>query len=142
MNEFIKILLHARRLKTNTEELSVEQLEIALEKLTQLLEKRKIQDRELNQKKAQKSAKIEQYKQMMQDDGIDLSELVHNEKPKRLRIKRAPRPPKYGIANQFGSFITWTGQGRMPNLFKEKIEAGENIETFLITKTTNKTNDI
>ena len=60
----------------------------------------------------------------------DLDELV-TEAPVK-KGKRAPRPAKYEIENEAGERITWTGQGRMPNLFKARVDNGESIDNFLI----------
>jgi DNA-binding protein H-NS len=67
---------------------------------------------------------------MLAKDGIDPNELQETDFYKQA--KRAPRKPKYELWNEFGKHITWTGQGRMPNVFKERIEGGESIDTFLI----------
>ena len=74
--------------------------------------------------------KIKEYRERLAADGISLDEL-QDCSPERPG-KRAPRQPKYEIWNEEGKHITWTGQGRMPNLFKARVEAGDPIETFLI----------
>lgn len=51
---------------------------------------------------------------MLASDGINPDELLAAVVEKTG--KRAPRPPKYEIWNEAGERITWTGQGRMPNV--------------------------
>ena len=67
---------------------------------------------------------------MLAADGIDPDELLDGSSDKQS--KRALRQPKYEIWSEAGEHITWTGQGRMPNVFKARIEAGESLDTFLI----------
>lgn len=130
MSEFLKILSHARRFNSATKELSVDQLEEIKDKLEKIIEDRLAAVEEARQHEAEKLEKIQKYKEMLAADGIDLGELVTEaaEKP----AKRAPRPPKYAITNEAGERITWTGQGRMPNVFKAKVESGESIDNYLI----------
>lgn len=130
MSDFIRIITHARRLKSNLKDISVEQLEEIRNKLTSIIDARLIEEEEARNKSAKKQEKIRKFREMMEADGIDLEELqaVSGERSGR----RAPRKPKYEIYNESGQRITWTGQGRMPNLLKERVESGESLDTFLI----------
>ena len=130
MSDFLKILSHARRFNSATKELSVEQLEEIKDKLEKIIEGRLAAVEEARLQEAEKFEKIQKYKEMLAADGIDPDDLVTEtaEKP----AKRAPRPPKYEITNEAGERITWTGQGRMPNVFKAKVESGESIDNYLI----------
>lgn len=130
MEEFIKIITHARRFKSATKEMTVEQLEEIKAKLDKIIEDRLAQEEELKLLEAERLEKIEKYREMMAADGINPDDLV-TEAPAK-KGKRAPRPPKYEITNEAGERITWTGQGRMPNVFKARVEAGEPLENFLI----------
>lgn len=130
MEEFIKIITHARRFKSTTKELTVEELQEVKDKLEKIIEDRMAGEVEDKRKEAEKIEKIENYRKMMAADGIDPEELVGEFAVKPG--KRAPRPPKYEIWDEAGERITWTGQGRMPNIFKAKVDAGEPIEKFLI----------
>lgn len=129
MSEFLKVLCHARRLSSATKTLSVEQLKDIQSKLEKIIDNRIIEEKENKEKEAEKLKKIEKYKEMLAADGIDPDELVHEvaEKP----AKRAPRPPKYEITVN-GERVTWTGQGRMPNVFKTEVEAGKSLDSYLI----------
>ena len=55
--------------------------------------------------------------------------LLRNNKAKELRVNQNMR-----FGAKHGEHITWTGQGRMPNVFKVRIEAGETLDTFLIDR--------
>jgi len=130
MSDFIRIITHVRRFKSAVKELSIDQLEETKDKLSKIIEERKSEveaERKANENRLQK---INKYKEMLAADGIDLDEL---QDVAGLRTgRRGPRKPKYEIWNEAGERITWTGQGRMPNIFKQRVESGEPLDTFLI----------
>ena len=130
MSDLLRILTHSRRLKNAVKELSIEQLEEVKNKLQSIIEDRLAESEAEKQINAEKDAKIQQYKEMLEADGIGLDELMGLSIAKQG--KRSPRPAKYEIYNDEGQHITWTGQGRMPNIFKARIDAGEPLDTFLI----------
>ncbi|HBG19845.1 MAG: hypothetical protein A2X81_16385 [Desulfobacterales bacterium GWB2_56_26] len=130
MSDFIRIVTHSRRLKSAVKELSIEQLEEIKTKLQTIIEERIAEETAEQQENAERLEKIRKYKEMLAADGIDLEEL--SEFFPERQGKRAPRQPKYEVWNEAGERITWTGQGRMPNIFKARIEAGESLDTFLI----------
>lgn len=131
MNDFIRIATHAIRLKSAVKELRIEQLQEIKSKLQTIIDERIAEDEAEKQENAERIEKIRKYKEMIAAEGIALEELVTNISPGDKR-KRAPRQPKYEVWNESGERITWTGQGRIPNIFKAKIEAGESLHTFLI----------
>lgn len=130
MNEFTAVLCHARRFKSAVKELSIDQLEEVKQKLDKIIEDRTVELEELRKSEAVRLEKIKKYQEMLAADGIEPDELQDSAVVKSR--KRAPREPKYEIWNDAGERITWTGQGRMPNLFKNRLEQGEKIEAFLI----------
>lgn len=132
MSEFLRILTHARRLKSATKDLSVEQLKETVGKLESIIEDRIAEEEESIKAQQERLEKIRKYNEMLASDGINPDELLGT--PGEKTGKRAPRPPKYEIWNEAGERITWTGQGRMPNVFKARVDAGEEIDTFLIDK--------
>lgn len=131
MSDFVKVLSHARRLNSATKDLSVAELKDIQNKLQKIIEKRIVAEEESLRKEAEKKKKIEDIKKQLAADGINIDELL-TEGSEKVTKKRAPRPPKYEITNDEGKKITWTGQGRMPNVFKEKVAEGVSIDTFLI----------
>jgi DNA-binding protein H-NS len=130
MNDFLKIITHARRFKSSVKELGVEQLEEVKTKLQKIIDDRIAEEEAAKIENAERDEKIRKYRESLAADGIDPNELLDGSSEKQS--KRAPRKPKYEIWNEAGEHITWTGQGRMPNVFKARIEAGDSIETFLI----------
>lgn len=130
MNDFLKIITHARRLKSAVKEISVDQLEEIKNKLQKIIDDRIAEEEAAKIANAEKLEKIRKYREALAEEGIDPEELLNE--PSEKQTKRAPRQPKYELWNEAGEHITWTGQGRMPNVFKARIEGGEKLETFLI----------
>ena len=118
--------------KAAVKELGVEQLEEIKVKLQKIIDDRIAEEKAAEIENAERNETIRKYKELLAKDGIDPNELLDesSEQPKT----RAPRQPKYEIWSEKGEHITWTGQGRMPNVFKARIEAGEELETFSIDK--------
>ncbi len=131
MDSVVKVLSHSRRLNSATKKLSLQELYNIKEKLEKIIEQRLEAEKEAKKKNAEKAKKIKEYKKMLAKDGINLDELLRENGEKNGR-KRAPRPPKYKITDDNGKITTWTGQGRMPNVFKKQVDAGVSIEKFLI----------
>ena len=130
MNKFTAILCHARRFKGSVKELSIEQLEEVKVKLDKIIKDRILELEKCRKGEAEHLEKIKKIQEIMAVEGVDASELQAS--PKVKTAKKAPRQPKYEIENAEGERITWTGQGRMPNLFKDRVEQGAKMETFLI----------
>ncbi|MFT5699497.1 MAG: DNA-binding protein H-NS [Desulforhopalus sp.] len=130
MKEFTAVLCHARRFKSAVKELSVEQLEEVKQKLDKIIEEKTIEFEKLREGEAERLEVIKEIQEMLVAKGIEPSELQFSTPVKKG--KRPPRQPKYEIVNEAGDRITWTGQGRMPNIFKSRIEQGDKMEKFLI----------
>ena len=135
MSDFIKVLLNSRSLKAAARELTLEQLEEGLSKLTTVIEELRGQKEQEQKAREAHAQKFRQYIQMMQADGIDVSELLGTaDAPQAATTaKRAPRPAKYQYTDDNGEQRTWTGQGRQPLPIRRAIEEqGKKLEDFLI----------
>ncbi|WP_298440447.1 H-NS family nucleoid-associated regulatory protein [uncultured Ferrimonas sp.] len=130
MAEFIEVLTHGRRLKAQLKALSLEELQEVIEKMQAIAVEREEELKVENEANAERIAKIEALRKMMAEDGISVDDLGAMAEVK-VRKKRAPRPPKYKIEVN-GEEITWTGQGRTPKAIKERLDAGANLDDFLI----------
>ncbi|MBE8168465.1 MAG: H-NS histone family protein [Shewanella sp.] len=128
MNEFLEILTHGRRFKAAVKELALEELKELAVKLDKIVADREEKEAEDLQKNAARYAKIEEIRKQMEAIGLSVDDLGG---VKAAPKKREPRPAKYQI-DVDGEMVQWTGQGRMPTVFKNKIEAGRKIEDFLI----------
>lgn len=134
MSEFIKVLLNQRSLRAALRELSFEQLTEAKEKLDMLFKEREEAELKIMQAQEERQAKLAEFHAMLQQAGIDPSELVgtgESRGAKEPAAKRAPRPAKYKYTED-GVEKTWTGQGRMPKVIAQAVEGGADLERFLI----------
>ncbi|WP_117234323.1 H-NS family nucleoid-associated regulatory protein [Vibrio maerlii] len=135
MSELTKTLLNIRSLRAFSRELTLEQLEEALDKLTTVVTERQEAEAEERAAKAEREAKLAEYAAMIAKDGIDLDELVAamaGEAKPKAKQKRAPRPAKYKYVDGSGEEKTWTGQGRTPSAIQEQLDAGKSLDDFLI----------
>ncbi|MDH1472758.1 H-NS family nucleoid-associated regulatory protein [Shewanella sp. GD03713] len=129
MSEFLEILTHARRLKASVKELSVTELKDVYEKLGKIVAEREEEANAEAEANAERIAKIAELQKMIESAGLSLVDL--GSVTAKVKSTRAPRPAKYSIVVK-GEIVTWTGQGRMPTVFKHQIENGRSIEDFLI----------
>lgn len=131
MSDFLEVLTHARRFKAAVKELSLEDLQDLASKLSKIIEEREESVKEEEAAMAERVAKIEEIRKQMEEVGLSLDDLGVSGTAKAIVKKRAPRPAKYQIESE-GETVTWTGQGRMPKVFKTQIDAGHDMEEFLI----------
>ncbi|MFQ2093642.1 H-NS family nucleoid-associated regulatory protein [Aeromonas taiwanensis] len=134
MNEFLKVLLNIRSLRATCRELTLEQLEEGLEKLSAVVAERQQDESAERQAREEHQKKIAEYAEMLKAAGIDPAELVTTaaiDSPKASKGKRAPRPAKYRYLDN-GVEKTWTGQGRMPSVIAKAVAEGKSVEEFAI----------
>ncbi len=132
MSEFLKVFLNIRSLRAASRELSLEQLEEGLEKLGAIVEERREAESEERKANEARLRKINEYMQMLRNDGIDPAELVPGGVEIEKAGKRAPRPAKYRFLDENGEERTWTGQGRQPVAIRKALEEGKTLDDFLI----------
>jgi len=133
MSETLKALNNIRTLRAQAREVSLSELEEMLEKLTVVVSERRESEAAIASEIKEKEEKLAKYRQMLQDDGIDLSELTAIEiTGSKIRAKRAPRPAKYEYTDENGETKSWTGQGRTPVAIKKALDAGQSLDDFLI----------
>lgn len=132
MSDFLRTFLNARSLKAITRELTLEQLNEGYDKLTAIVEERRVQEAAARKGQEERLRKIEEYKALLRSEGIDLADLVGvNQSPEKAS-KREPRPAKYQYTDAEGNTRTWTGQGRQPVPIREGIAAGKTLNDFMI----------
>ena len=134
MNEFLKILLNIRSLRAACRDLSLEQLEEGLQKLSEVVAERQQDESAERKAREEHQKKIAEYAEMLKAAGIDPAELVGTvttESTKASKGKRAPRPAKYRYLDN-GVEKTWTGQGRMPSAIAKAVAEGKSVEDFAI----------
>ncbi|WP_316677793.1 H-NS family nucleoid-associated regulatory protein [uncultured Tolumonas sp.] len=132
MSDFLRTFLNARSLKATTRELTLEQLNEGYDKLTAIVEERRVQEEASRKGQEERLRKIEEYKALLRSEGIDLADLVGASQPTEKTSKREPRPAKYQYTDAEGNVQTWTGQGRQPVPIREAIAQGKTLNDFLI----------
>lgn len=135
MSEALKILNNIRTLRAQARECSLETLEEMLEKLDVVVNERREEESHAQAENAERSRKLEQYREMLLADGIDPNELLNalSENKTVTKTRRAARPAKYSYVDENGESRTWTGQGRTPAVIKKAIEEdGKQLDDFLL----------
>lgn len=135
MSELTKTLLNIRSLRAFARELTLEQLEEALDKLTTVVSERKEVEEAERAQAAEQEAKLAAIAEQIASDGIDVEALISalaGETKGKAKSKRAPRPAKYKYVDNSGQEKTWTGQGRTPSAIQEQLNAGKSLDDFLI----------
>lgn len=131
MSELVQVMTHARRLRAAFKDEPLETLLEAKSKLDDLVAAREEEEEAIRAEERARIEKLEQMKKLLEEEGIDPSELVAVAEPKATR-KRAKRPPKYRIIDEEGNEILWTGQGRKPKAIQKALDNGKSLEDFLI----------
>lgn len=135
MSDFLSILTHERRLKANTKDLSVADLQDVKAKLERIITAREEEEAELRQEEEVKQARVAEIKKKMQEAGLNIEDLglggSSGSSSKEPRRKRAPKPAKYEYTDN-GERKTWTGQGRTPKVIQQALDKGKSLNSFLI----------
>ncbi len=104
MSELTKTLLNIRSLRAFSRELTLEQLEEALDKLTTVVTERLEAEEAERAAQAEQEAKLAEIADKIAQDGIDVQALISalsGETKSKAKSKRAPRPPKYKLTVPF-----------------------------------------
>ncbi|ELH4234359.1 H-NS histone family protein [Vibrio fluvialis] len=134
MSEVTKTLLNIRSLRAYARELTLEQLEEALDKLTIVVQERKESEEEERAEREAQEAKLAAIAEQIAKDGIDVDALITalaGETKTKAKGKRAPRPAKYKYIDN-GVEKTWTGQGRTPSVIQKALDEGKSLEEFAL----------
>jgi DNA-binding protein H-NS len=132
MSDFLDILTHGRRFKSAVKELSLDDLRETAAKLEKIIDERQEEEKLELEANAERNARIAEILAQIENSGLSIEDLGDvTSSAKSSTKKRAPRPPKYQISID-GELIQWTGQGRMPTVFKQQIDSGKNMAEFLI----------
>lgn len=134
MSDLLKALTNIRSLRVLARETPLEQLEIALEKFSLVVEEKREAEQKAEREAAERQARIAKLKESLKQEGItakELAMLLGQESPVQ-RKKREPRPAKYQYIDENGEVKTWTGQGRTPKIIQKALDAGKSLSSFEI----------
>lgn len=81
---------------------------------------------------AKKQEVAEKVRKLAQDNGLDISDLMAADKPKKAKAKksRGRVAPKY--KNPASGSETWTGRGRQPHWVADALASGKTLDDLLI----------
>ena len=102
MNEFLKVLLNVRSLRAACRELTLEQLEEGLEKLSAIVSERQQDEAAERQAREEHLRKINEYAEMLKAAGIDPTELLV---PWPLN---PPKPARANVLPARPNTVIWT----------------------------------
>ncbi|HEH9738663.1 TPA: H-NS histone family protein [Pasteurella multocida] len=128
------MLTNVRSLRVLARETSLEQLEIALEKFSLVVEEKREAEAKAEREIAERQARIAKLKESLIQEGITAQELaiLLGQESQSQRKKREPRPAKYKYIDENGEERTWTGQGRTPKVIQKALDAGKSLSSFEI----------
>jgi DNA-binding protein H-NS len=132
MSEFIEILTHGRKLQGAVKTLTIEELESIATKLHNIIEKRREKEQALIQQQQEKRQKAAEIKKQMEEAGLDLTDLEAISGETKAPKKTKKRPIKYAITDENGETVKWTGIGRMPRVFKNALDNGQQLSDFSV----------
>ncbi|ENO7352336.1 H-NS histone family protein [Morganella morganii] len=135
MSESLKPFNNIRTLRAQARESSLEVLEEILEKLTSVVEERRLEESQAQAKEEERTRKLEEFRQLLEKQNINPEELIQSMGTGKTarKSKRAQRPAKYEYIDENGESKTWTGQGRTPAVIKQAIDnEGKSLNNFLI----------
>jgi DNA-binding protein H-NS len=76
---------------------------------------------------AQKQEIAEKVRKLAHDNGLDISDLMAADKPKKTRGKVSPK-----YKNPANGSETWTGRGRQPRWVADALAGGKSLDDLLI----------
>ncbi len=132
----VNTLLNYRSLKTLLKTAQLSELNKIKENLEQLRLELEAQEQQQQAEKAQLEAKFLAVEAYIASQGLTVDQFVAHitgAPKKKAKTNRPPMKPKYRFTALDGNVHEWTGQGKMPNAFKQLLEAeGKDKEDFRI----------
>ncbi|MFT5677195.1 MAG: DNA-binding protein H-NS [Paraglaciecola sp.] len=132
MNDFLKILSHGKRLQVAVKELSLDELIVVVEKLNNIIEKRKLAEEKAKETAIEKESTVNEILRQLQDAGLELKDLQAKFSVKKSTRVGQKRPVKYILTDAHGSAHPWTGIGRMPKVYAAALAEGNSLDSFKI----------
>lgn len=137
MTELTKVLLNIRSLRAYArDEMTLEQLEDALNKLTTVVQERREAEELERAAQKEQEEKMSAIAKQIEEQGLDVEQLISaltGATKAKAKGTRQPRPAKYKYTDESGVEKTWTGQGRTPSIIQAAIDSGDKkLEDFAI----------
>lgn len=136
MSEDFKVFSNIRTLRAQARETSLEILEEILEKLTAIIDEKRLEEESGKKEQEVRKLKLDAIREQLLADGINPQELLGNygssSTLKKPKSSRNPHPAKYKYTDEDGNEKSWTGQGRTPKAIAYAIDNGKKLEDFAI----------
>ena len=121
-----KLLLNLRSLRAVLKTASLADVNRIIENLEQIKNEIRLREEEEQAELARREAKFQSVLANMNELGLTLEEFkayTSQSEGKSVRKARRTMKPKYRYTALDGSVNEWTGQGKIPKLFKQLLEA-------------------
>lgn len=134
MSDFFKVLRNIRSLRALAKEISLEELEEILKKLSLIVEEKRHELAQIAQQETERLKALEEVQNLLKEKGLSPEDLISNvsSNTKIIRQKRPTRPAKYQYTDENGQIKTWTGQGRTPSAIQKALDMGKSLSDFEI----------
>lgn len=129
-NEFTATLLRKNSLRKACLDASIAELEKAIADLNEIKEEKVAEEKAKAAAEADRLAAIKKIQDQMDKLGLapeDIADVVGSRGGKKAKV-----PAKYRLIDADGTPHEWSGRGRTPKIFQERIEKGAHKEDFLI----------
>ncbi|GGO77126.1 hypothetical protein GCM10011348_05990 [Marinobacterium nitratireducens] len=128
--DFTSILLRKNSLRKAVEEASIADLEKVLADLTEIKAEKLAQKEAEEAAEAERLEAIKKIQEQMAELGLSADDIAAQTAGKTG--KKGKVPAKYRLIDADGKPHEWSGRGRMPKVFEERINKGASKEDFLI----------
>lgn len=132
MSEFTAILTHGRKLQGAVKNLTIIELESAVEKLTNIIQLRKDKEAKRAQLEKIKQQKLADILKQIEEAGLDLADFQLEQGKTKIAKPNKKRAIKYSITDENGEKHQWTGIGRMPKVFANALNSGKSLDNFSV----------
>ncbi|WP_413499877.1 H-NS family nucleoid-associated regulatory protein [Buttiauxella gaviniae] len=132
---------NVKKLRASIYEVDFDSLTDFKEKFDAIFEERKEEEEKRIEETEKKKEILSQIRELLASQNIgeiSADDLEENDPLLALldvkpSSKKSSAEPKYEFLDDDGELQTWSGRGRMPLVLKAKIDAGEKLESYLIT---------
>lgn len=134
LEEIKSAISNIRQLRAIAKDVNSEWLLEVREKLDMVIQEKKDEEELAQLEAREREEKIAKLKAYIANELNESPESLLGEltgQPKK-ETKTSTVKPKYRYTDEKGVTRTWTGRGKKPKFFAEKIEQGESIDQYLI----------
>lgn len=132
IQDFTSTLLRKNSLRKECQVLSVEDLEKVMGDLEEIKSDKVEAENARVAAEAERQAAIKKIQDQMAALGVSANDIAQVAGGSSSKGKRGAVAAKYRLTDDDGNVHEWSGRGRTPKVFQERIEKGAKKEDFLI----------